>query len=63
MKGEVLIRADMNLVAEMLFPFQVRILRVIPRSDDAEAFHLVDERSAVYTKFRGGSSRPAQFPV
>src|SRR5215510_2162651 len=36
---------------------------MIRRSGDAKTRHLVDERFAVKTKSRGGSSRPAQFPT
>ena len=57
------IRPHLNLIGATLFPFEVRVLSVIRRSNDAKAPHLVEEGSAVYTKSCGGSSRPAQFPV
>src|SRR5215831_15614946 len=36
---------------------------MIRRSGDAKALHLVDERGAVKSESRGGSSRPAYLPV
>jgi len=56
------IRPHLNLIAGMLFLLKCESCKS-SRSDYAEALHLVEERSAVKTKSRGGSSRPAQFPV